>query len=354
MKILQVCAYTGPYPGNFIKALVAIENKAQRKGYETIYAFPEKMKDVEWCKELALGHKIYYLPVAKARILPQTYYRIYKIYKENPDIAIVHSHFELYDVPVAMTAPKSVKIFWHVHDTLDPVLKGIKKYAWIMQYSILSRRAILLPVSDILRNTAIKIGFKKENAYTEPNCIDTDRIQMIQKGRETKTDFLMFGKFHWIKGVDLAEEAIRGVGQGAKLCVVGGREEDNEESRNYKIFSIPQSSDINGLYSSTKCFLHISRTEGLSYALLESLYTGLPVIVSDIPENAVAKEFPTAIIVKNENIDDIKTAMKRLIDKNFCVSETDILKSRQLIEEKYSLDSWAERILNDYLTLELK
>lgn len=68
--ILQVCAFGAPNPGNFIASLLLLENKLKKEGFETIYAFADTAKDKEWCLELKRDHQVYFLPVAKARILP--------------------------------------------------------------------------------------------------------------------------------------------------------------------------------------------------------------------------------------------------------------------------------------------
>ena len=39
MKVLQVCAFGAPNPGNFIASLTALERELKAKGAETVYAF---------------------------------------------------------------------------------------------------------------------------------------------------------------------------------------------------------------------------------------------------------------------------------------------------------------------------
>lgn len=109
-QILHVCAFGSQRPGNFIESLMQLQNRMQDIGYETIYAFTEDAKDRSWCKDIQKTNRVYFLPVARARILPKTYLLIKQIYNEN-DIDIVHSHFELYDIPVTIMAPKKVKVF---------------------------------------------------------------------------------------------------------------------------------------------------------------------------------------------------------------------------------------------------
>ena len=354
MKILQICAYSAPYEGNFIKSLKALERCALEHGDETIYCFPKVNRNIDWCREIEMNHIVYYLPLSHARFLPKTYLMLKRIFKENPDIAIAHSHFELYDTPLTLTAPKSVKIFWHLHDAIGTYLHGIYKYIWKIHYCWLSKRAILLSVSEKHKRVVIKLGFSSENAYYEPNAIDTERIRQVVPDRKTDTDFLILGWDYIRKGVDLAEESIKLLSCNVKLGVAGGNVNEQTEIGRYSIVNVTPNNDINILFESTKCFLHISRAEGMSYALLEALYAGLPVIISNIEENMIAKNFPTAFIVKNEDVEEISSAMRSLISNDFKLSETHVQKSRKMIEDNYSIQSWAERIFNDYMTLSIK
>ena len=106
-------------------------------------------------------------------------------------------------------------------------------------------------------------------------------------------------------------------------------------------------SDINELYANSKCFLHISRAEGLSYALLEAVYAGLPVICSNISENKFAEKFPTVEMVESENVTDIAEKMKCVISKN-TYSKDMIEKSRKIIDEEYSIACWVKNMLKQY------
>lgn len=352
MKILQICAYAAPYGGNFIKSLVALASEAKKDNVETIFCFPECNQKIQWCRELELSFKIYYVPLAHARILPKTYIALKRIFRENPDIVYAHSHFELYDTPLSLIAPKNVKVFWHLHDAIGTYLHGIHKIIWKLHYSLFSKRAILLSVSEKHMSIAVNLGFNPKNAYYEPNAIDTERIQKVADVRNTTSDFLIFGWDYYRKGVDIAEHAVAKLGNGTILGIIGLKQEKTIKFSNYTIKEMKSSTDINGVFASTKCFLHISRAEGLSYALLEALYSGLPVIVSDIEENLVAKDFPTAIMVQNEDVEGIASVMEQLQNGTIKITNDAISKSRSMIEESFSIQSWAKRIYKDYKTLE--
>lgn len=351
MKILQICAYSAPYPGNFMKSLLALEREAKNNGYTTLYCFPEKNKELDWCIELEKTNKVYYLPLRHARILPKTYLHLRKIFNENPDICYAHSHFELYDNPLIITAPKNVKIFWHLHDAIGNYLHGVYKYIWKLHYSLFSKRPYLLSVSEKHKQVVINLGFPESRAFYIPNAIDTGRICEVNPNRDKQYDFIIFGWDYYRKGVDLAISAIESLKRRFTLGIVGGNVSNLNEIQMGKIYNVKPSTDINQIFSSATCFLHISRAEGLSYALLEALYSGLPVIVSDIEENLIAKGFPTAIMVKSEDVEDIKGAIIELADKDFHFSSQEIQETRRLIEEGYSIGLWAKKVFHAYRTL---
>lgn len=350
--ILQVCAFGAPNPGNFIASLLNLQAKMEKHGYKTIYAFPEKAREKEWCQLIAENNRVYFLPEAKARILPKTYQIFKQIYKEN-QIKIIHSHFELYDIPATVMAPKSAKIFWHLHDALEEnYRKGTRsrKFLTKIQYGFFGKKAVLLSVSKAHAHFAETLGFPKNQIYYLPNGINTDRIIHIDQKNRT-SDFLMFGWDVQRKGVDLAIEAMHYLKTDQIRIVVVG---ESECKRYLKDNAVPgilyqePVADVNELYSKAKAFLHISRAEGLSYALLEAIYAGLSVICSDIPENQFARKFRGIYFVKNE--DPVGIAHKiNDVNSQILYSKENEDYNRSLIEKQYSLNAWCTNLLKFYL-----
>lgn len=352
MTILQVCAYAAPYEGNFITSLKALAKKAAEKGHQTIYAFPETAREKEWCKALGEQTKVYFLPLAKARIKPATYSSLKNIYKENPDIAIVHCHFELYDIPVVMTAKKNMKVFWHLHDAIGNIQDFHNRLMYKLQYKWLHKKAILLSVSEKHRDYTIELGFPKEQAYYVPNGLNTDAIKAVEtEYSQRKNDFLMFGWLYKIKGVDLCVQAQNALGGKYRVCIVGKDDTlekiENEFGKVENLQVIPAVTDVNVLYQNAKCFLHISRAEGLSYALLEAIYAGLPIVCSNIKENMFAQQFPTVRMVENENVQSIADGMAFVMEKGAPTPE-EIATARKIIDEQYSIACWTNTVLGYY------
>lgn len=352
MKILQVCGYAAPYPGNFIMALMELSLDCKKRGYETVFAFPKTAKEKEWCQQIEKEFKVYYLPLEKARIRIETYQKIKRIYEEN-DIKIVHSHFELYDMPSAIMKKANMKIFWHLHDSLDLIYSKssfIYRCLWKFQYKYAGKGVRLLSVSEKAKEFAIQLGFNSENAYFFPNGIDTNRLKKNEEIKK-KYDFLIFGWDFKRKGVDLILQATEKmeIKEYTIGVVMGEREWRAIDKKKYPMLIQQEPVDnIAELYHQTKCFLHVSRSEGLSYALLEALYSGIIVISSDIEQNLFAKQFKNAIFVKNENVDDISEKMEMVLRGKIEISREQIIETQKKIESTYSINEWKRRLQKLY------
>ncbi|EHK2338406.1 glycosyltransferase family 4 protein [Clostridium perfringens] len=358
MNILQVCAYAAPYPGNFLKSLLELDNKLKLEGHKTYYAFPETARKFEWCKALSKKTDVFFLPLAKARIKPKTYLNIKKILTIK-DIDIVHSHFELYDIPIALVLPKKVKMFWHLHDAIENDYNKnsfIRKALFKIHYRYFSKNSYLLSVSEKHKKFAVKLGFDENRTTTILNGTDLNRIKEVDINSKKNNNFLIFGWDFDRKGVDLVinvAEKLYKEGYKFKVYVVG-----NEDTWKHKAFNdledmewlIKQNfvQDVNELYAKVNTFLHASRAEGCSYALQEAIYSGLRIISSDIPENLFAKEIPTVYMFKNNDCNELYFKMKNVLDGKVEFKVEDKEKARRIIRDKYSIDVWSDNVIEEY------
>lgn len=354
MIVLQVCAFAAPNAGNFIASLTHLEKRLAEKGIKTIYAFADGAEKKPWCQEIQKRTKVYFLPTAKARILPKTYRIFRQIYAEN-EVSIVHSHFELYDIPATVTAPKNVRIFWHLHDAIKRQYQTagrMKKLLTRIQYSSFWKRPKILSVSKEHASFVNSLGFRANRICYFPNGINTQRIQptAFHQGR---AQFLMFGWEVERKGVDLVVSAAETLARNSCVIRIVGQEEckkylDAHAGTPCIIYQEPVE-DINLLYQNTSTFLHVSRAEGLSYALLEVIYAGIPVICSDIPENEFARVFRNVYFVKNQDADEIRDLIIQFSKTIPVPSAEDNTYNRSIIDQEYSLDAWSRKLTSYYL-----
>lgn len=356
MNILQVCAYAAPYEGNFLKSLYALDNRLETMSHTTIYAFCEYAKDKPWVKDLQKRRKVYFLPQRYARINPATYIKLRRILKREK-IDIVHSHFELYDLPLGMVTPKKCKMFWHLHDTIEAnylKLPAHRKLMFKLHYKTFSKNAVLCSVSKRHMRFVISLGFDEGRALYIPNGTDFSRL--IKSESEKKYDFLIFAWDYQRKGADVAIKAAKRLsddGYQFKIGFVGNEALWKKE----EIISVQNESwfvkqdfveNISDLYNSTRSFLHISRAEGCSYAMLEAVYFGLPMISSNIEENLFLNDIPLITFVETGSIEETYYAMKKMLDNGFNVDSGDVEKAKKAIIDQYSLDAWVDNIIKVY------
>ncbi len=362
MTVLQVCAYGAEYAGNFIPSLEVLENKLKEQGIGTVYAFVERARDKEWCKKIEERTKVYYLPEAKARILPETYSAFRKIYKEN-DISVVHSHFELYDIPATVTAPKAAKVFWHLHDPLTQNGQSTsRRILTKIQYGIVGKKANLISVADEYRKKVVSLGFPEEQTCTVVNGINTSRIRF--KNAETaehKYDFMTFGWDFYRKGDDLilaACDKLAGEGYKFSLLLNGNASTWEKLDEYYGGKELPEYlvkgnpvDDVNLLFNCSDVFIQASRRETFSYAVCEAAYAGMPVISTDIAGLEWAHDIPTVRFTEPESADSLCTAMKEFLDGKMVSPET-VSEARKVIENKYTTECWARNVAAKYNVLQ--
>lgn len=356
MTVLQVCAYGAPYAGNFIASLEALETALAKKNIRTIYAFVERAADRDWCKQIEMRTKVYYLPEAKARILPKTYQIFRQIYREN-DISIVHCHFELYDMPATLMAKPGTRIFWHLHDPIN--INGqryTRRLLTRLQYGTVGKRARLLSVADEYRRTIESLGFPKQQTATILNGMNLDRVLPVSADRTVQYDFLTFGWDFHRKGGDLILEACKRLAADGyrfrllfngnpqtwpqlEACLEGADPE-------WLIRGDPVE-NINELFSGSRCFIQASRRETFSYAVCEAAYAGLPVISTDIAGLEWAHDLPTVDFVPAEDAHVLYRAMKRYLDGRAFAPEQHA-HSREIIEDRYSTAEWTRKVLEQY------
>ena len=356
MNILQVSAYAAPYEGNFIKSLYALEKILQEKGHSVYYAFPENASNLSWCNELMKRTKVFFLPLSHARIKPRTYKFLKHIVKKE-NIKIIHSHFELYDIACRYAATKDTRVFWHLHDPINKSTMPGRNIINRLQYSLFSTKTNLLSVCDHYKDLVLSFGYRGESAKTIVNGIDLSRITYPYSNTSRTYDFITFGWDFYRKGVDVILKVMNRLfkeGYSFKFLL-----NCNDSTNPYINEFFPEEKpswldigrpvdDVNMLFSDTVTFIQASRRETFSYAVCEAAYAGLDVISSDIYGLEWAHSIPSVAFFESENEDQLYKLLKQRLDGNNSVSGMVIEQSREIIRKNYSINVWANRIINEY------
>jgi glycosyltransferase involved in cell wall biosynthesis len=194
-----------------------------------------------------------------------------------------------------------------------------------------------------------------------PNGVETDLIDPKSGYNFGKTVRVTFvGRLHDQKGLDILFQGF------SKLCekfssldiqlqLVGdGPLRNNLLSLakqlkiDAKVNFVGKTDRVYSYLKETDIFVLPSRAEGMSNALLEAMAFGLPVIVSNIPGNALlVQNEKNGLVFETENSDALVEALSLCLNDS-AFRERMGKAARSTIEEKYSLESVAERYIALY------
>lgn len=361
--LLFLCEYMGPYPGNFIPSLIALQTyveSQERENTRVIYAFPKACSDYEWAKQMSeQSHIIYYYE--SGNIKKQIAFIESIIIMEK--ITAVHTHFEAMDRALML-----VKI-------LHPSLVIIKHIHSDFSNGVPSKHRILKNVYHVLEEkfkTAISVSkaMQRRNGYYVPNALATDRIPIdIQSNKDYlrntlgfQTNDIIVITFGWspiTKGIDIACKMLDQLPDNyrdrVRLCIVSPNNNSCKEFINElktetkdRITILKPMDEVFLYHVSADVFLSASRSEGFSYSILEALAVGTPVVTSNIPGTVWSLSYENVYPFMTENPKDCAHAIVECI-----LGRNDAVNSlvAERVREDYSIDKWCSKIYEIYKSI---
>ena len=351
-SIVMAASYGGPYGGNFIPSLIAYNTIVKKMGYQTVYVFPHFVSEYDWVKDIKpVADKLYFI-----NYKPYSFDNIKQIRNvcKKEKAVLIYSRMGGWDLTARFAMPK-LPLVWHFEMGLD--LSNVKnKIKYWIKYRILGfGKTYHIAVSEAATQTINSLNPINECVWI-PNAINLDRLSKKEAYNwHNPIRLLTFAYQPIIKGFDIA----------IKAC-----EKLNQNDVNYELYASAQkhtyeyirelygdkkpdwikllepTDKINTLFDSADILLCPSRTEGLSFANLEGMYSGLPIVYSTIPGNSLLSEFSMTYCFTTESFEDLARAIK-----DCSASKVEIEKqrtNRSIIEEKYSMNAWMNRI-SDFL-----
>lgn len=355
MNILQVAAFYADFPGNFIYSLEKLEYKANLMGHNVYYAFPMEAKNIEWCQKIENRTKVFFLPLSRARIKPITYLKIKKICKDYK-VDVIHSHFELYDLPcLYATIGTNKHVIWHIHDSLG-INSKLYSLFYRVQYSFFGKKAKIICITDDDFTILLKMGVDKNNIYKIKNGININDIDIESNNKNIEYDFLSIGGDFYRKGFDLilnSCELLHDNGYNFKILICGNESVkeklmeifDNHLPK-WLTFSYPVT-DINKLFKISNTYVQASRYETFSFAVCEAAYSGKKIIISDVNGMKWAHDLPVVTVFNINRNNELYEAMRLSLLSDYNDTNS-INTTRKIIANNYSSDIWANNIIKIY------
>ena len=366
--VAQIAQYSAPYMGNFINSLIELESQMKVVNNAIVYVFPENCKNTNWINKFKANRKVYFISdsaCGKFFISKQVVEQIKEIcIKEN--INIIHTHFDGYDIPALMASKvnEKIQVVWHSHNAreyLKDVAKKIyQKIMFYRHYKVYGKGAWLISVSDYYLTKVSEFGFPANRSVFIPNGIDLERIDYkrnIDCSKISGNIFLAFGGRGYDKGVDLLLDAIEVLSQqdiNFSLILVKGtdtltfvQKKFGENIPHYLNIVEPEE-DINKLFLKADYFVSSSRRECLSYANLEALAFGLPIICSTACGNLWFEKFDSVLMFETENYNDLSKKMNELMNEDRNDLTSRCIRNRKNILHNYTAKIWAREVINFY------
>lgn len=349
IRCATIASYMGPYAANYIHSTLFLDQKVRNSGGEMIHIFPEEVKNMDWIKLFKqINAKVYfvkYKPYSLANIIT-----LRKLFKQEK-INIIHSHFSGWDLTVKFAAPR-IPVVWHERMSINVVERKKRIKNWI-KFNMIGRfNTYSIGASNEVYNQIATLTQGKR-CIAIPNAIKFERFRSTYKPScEKPYKILLFGWSPLVKGVDVAYKACKLINK--EDNVVELNMVSQEESQKYvkEHFSplpnwfkiLPPIDEVSKYYDETDAFLSASRSEAFSNSLLEAIYCGRPAVFSDIKTTSWALEFANTFQYEVESPEALAQAIKLCMSTP--ITEKSINENAQRAMQEYSMDSWAEKVLN--------
>lgn len=370
--VIHFADYGGPYAGNFIASLLALERELEKHGARQVWVFGGAASGRRWLRDLAdRGRSLYVLDMGgSVWTLTREVYRI----AVTESGAILHSHFTTFDVPVWIATRslrlrrRVVQCVWHVHlPSATPTQR--RRLRDVVKLSIMGRFAHSVVVSHGGLETLLERGAPRDRVTVIENGIDLERATRRSEDRDTvrrrlgidpgAAVVLMFGWDPIRKGVDIALQALSRivrrrrevvlmlVGQG-RLQEFLAQQELSSLGAHVRIAEPRET--VADYFFAADVFLSASRAEGFSYAVAEALANGMLVVSSQIRGLEWAASAPGVRMFPSGDAEALATCIESLLNLG-PTEKAQLAMANREFAQCYDVGQWARQVVEFYAGL---
>ena len=285
---------------------------------------------------------------------------------ESPAPTIVHTHFSAFDMAAAFAGRRRPRthVVWHEHSTRRAGWKPTVGGALAVRIFGRNVEAILSvapgatsPGQRFARGPRARFfpnGIDAES-FTPPSR-DERHAARAKLGLAADAAVLLHFGWQWgRKGGDLylaAVDALVEADLPSRIqAVTVGREAAaavrSSRSRPYVIV-LEATENVRDLYAAADVFVSPSRSEGMPFAVLEALSSGLPVVASDIPGQAFVGKAVSACRLTELSAESVASALRDVLGLSPEERARDRDAARRWIREEMDLERWAEKLMGIY------
>jgi glycosyltransferase involved in cell wall biosynthesis len=362
MRVIQVTDYGSPHAGSFVPMLRATLAGVRENGWRGQVLLPPRARERDWLPgfEAEYGEAVAFAP-REGRDGARRW--LAEVVDAEPGPAILHAHWSVYDLAVAALARRpDIRAVWHFHTVLSEDLRARVRNR--LRFGLASRNIDrMLCVSPHLVESIVARGAPRRKVEYFPNGVDVDRFPGPVGADEraaaraalgldpAATILLHIGRDWHLKGGDLFLDALGAMPGAVGLLVRGGDVAQAEASRRGledRVKVLEGTSEVRRLHAASDLMLATSRGEGMPFAVLEGLSSGLGVVATDIPGHALPGGGPAALRIVPLEPPAIAAAARELLDRPPALALSEGAAGHAWVSAELGLPAWSERLMRLY------
>lgn len=364
-RLVHLAEYGQLRAGSFIPMLAAVFEKAKGCGWAVDAVFPAGVEGAPWVDDLrALGVRLHLCPVEGRRARTRW---LREEFGDEVGSMVIHTHFTAWDVPAVLgfRAKPDAVIIWHLHTTLGRT--RLSKLRNSIKFATLGRRvaAFLCPAENIAEDVRARHA-PQGRVHFVPSAVRLDSFPLLDASARRRAReelgvpadaivLLHFG-WHWyLKGGDTFLETVQELrerGAPRLLGIERGADDAGPAVARMGLSDVvriqPMVDDTRTLFGAADVLVTSSRSEGMAYAVLESLCSGTPVVATNIPGHAYIGEHVPACRIVRRDPDALADAILELTARGPEQVSEEAEQAREWIATNLSVEANADRLAEFY------
>lgn len=205
--------------------------------------------------------------------------------------------------------------------------------------------------SSFSKKTFIDNGFDSNKILVCPLGLDITKNELIKKEESKDLQVLFVGRVEVLKGLHFLLDAIKPLGDGIKIHVVGDIFENaraiiSRSTANVHYYGQLSGSSLRAIYEKADVLVFPSLYDGFGMVILEAMSFGLPVIASRNSAGPdIIKDFETGFLVEASRANEISERLDWMRNNREATKAMG-RSARRLVEKEYSFESYKTRMLN--------
>jgi glycosyltransferase involved in cell wall biosynthesis len=366
VRVIHATDYGSPYAGAFVPMLDVALARVRERGWQPLATLPARAQQRDWLPALAADRPAGELLIAPDRSRRELGRWLTELVDADPQPTLIHAHWSIYDLAAARLARRpNVKTIWHFHTVLgdEPLVRARNRLRFLVAGRHVER---MLCVAPHLAEAIVARGAPRAKVRYFPNAVDVARFPgEVGADERTRaraelgldpdaTVLLHIGRDWQLKGGDLfldALELLRRDRDVVGLMVRGGdaaRAEVVARGLEGAVAVVEGIADVRRFHAASDLMLATSRGEGMPFAVLESLASGLGVVATDIPGHTLPDGGPASLRIAPLAGDAIAAAAAALLDRDADTRRREGLAAHAWVRDELGLAAWGDRLMDVY------